>query len=395
MTGGATVTLVTERAAFERLRPAWNRLLRGSASDTPFLTWEWAWAWWQSYGEGRELWLITVEVGGELVGLAPLYRERRRWLGALSYRALALVGDGSADSDYLDVVAWAGEEPRVLPLVAGVLLERRREWDLFLFREVPDTAASVATMRRLLREGGCRWDEEPVECAVVALPATWDDYLQSLRPRMRTKIRSLMRRREDGRTVRLEGGVSADELASRLASVFEHHGRRWQMKGEGGVFLGVSKRAFYTEMARRFLAQGWLRLYSLEVNGAWVAHQVCLEYQGHVYLLQEGFDPDWAEHEVGNALRAYVFRDCIERKVAVYDFLGGVSFHKLSWGATLKTSVRASVGAPTARSRIVFAVPRARAWAKAQVKRAAPPAVLEHLSRLRNGRDERRPPPES
>ena len=392
MNADFTASLVFDPDCLERLRPAWNRLLHASTSDSPFLTWEWVSTWWKSYGAGRDLWLVTVEHRGELVGLAPLYRQRHRWVGGVTYRALALIGDGSADSDYLDVIAATGQAGRVLSLVAAFLLERRREWDVFLFREVPEGAASLATFRRLLAEdGGCRWDEEPVECAFVTLPPTWDEYLQSLRPRMRTKMRSLMRRLEGGRTVRFEGGVAPDDLASRLDSVFAHHGRRWQMKGEHGVFVGARKRAFYTAMAQQFLAQGWLRLYSLAVDGAWVAHQVCLEYQGGVYLLQEGFDPDWADAEVGNVLRSYVFRDCIERKVSVYDFLGGVSFHKLSWGADIKRSLRVTIGAPTARSRIVFAAPRARAWLKHQVKRVVSPDTSERLARLRPARRGGRP----
>src|SRR5438128_12578960 len=96
------ISVVTDEGEFERLRPAWTRLLQHSSSNTVFLTWEWAMAWWHSYGAGKELWVLKVERDAQLVGLAPLYRKRFRKFEVLPYQGLYLLGDGSADSDYLD-----------------------------------------------------------------------------------------------------------------------------------------------------------------------------------------------------------------------------------------------------------------------------------------------------
>jgi hypothetical protein len=95
-----------------------------------------------------------------------------------------------------------------------------------------------------------------------------------------------------------------------------------------------------------------------------------------MFLLQEGFDPKWTDYGVGNVLRAYVFRDCIERKVSVYDFLAGVTSHKLSWGGSIKKSIRAAVGLPIVKNKVFFALPKFIASGKRRLKKVIPESML-------------------
>jgi CelD/BcsL family acetyltransferase involved in cellulose biosynthesis len=117
------------------------------------------------------------------------------------------------------------------------------------------------------------------------------------------------------------------------------------------------------------LRRGWLRFYSLRIDGEFVAHQFCLERDGVMSLLQEGFDVRLADRGIGNALRVLVFREAMERGVAVYDFLAGVSSHKLSWGAVQKNSVCITASPPGPKGRAYFALRQARAWGRRQGKR--------------------------
>ena len=66
-----------------------------------------------------------------------------------------------------------------------------------------------------------------------------------------------------------------------------------------------------------------------------VAQQFCFEHDGTVYLLQEGFDIEFAKQNVGNVLRAMVFERLIAEGVRTYDFLAGVSRHKQSWSDSM------------------------------------------------------------
>jgi len=285
-------------------------------------------------------------------------------LGPIRYRALFLIGDGSFDSDYLDWITRRGRERDVVRAVLDRLRLDQADWDLLLVNEVPARSPILAALRTCILKLGWHWSESRVPCARVPLPATWDEYLRMLKPRMRTKIRSLARTLEQTFRIQYDRCTDDSDLENRLHSLFDLHQRRWAAEGKPGVFQTPEKRRFYDLMTRRFLDRGWLRFYSLRAQGSYVAHQLCFERDGTMFLLQEGLDPDWFEHGAGNALRAYVIRDCIERGLTGYDFLGGVTPHKLSWGSTVNHSVRIVTGPRSIRNGLLFGARRARGIAR-------------------------------
>jgi CelD/BcsL family acetyltransferase involved in cellulose biosynthesis len=359
----------------DRLQPTWEGLLAQSASSSVFLTWDWANAWWRHYGNGRKLCILSVQDAGRVAGLVPLFRGTSRRIG-LSYRTLHFVGDGSWDSDYLDVVSREEDRETVVDAFARFLHDSRQSCDVLFLSEVPEDSASVPLLRRFAERQGWHWEETRVPCAYVDLPADWEAFLRRLAPRMRTKIRSLVRSLEQTFDVRYERCDREDELPPRLQDLFRLHELRWTGKNGSGVFQSREKREFYADMARAFLCRGALRLHSLRVDGRHVAHQFCLEHANRMFLLQEGFDPSWDRHGVGNVLRAHVFRDCIERGIRTYDFLAGVTPHKKSWGAEVKYTLRAQAGRPSAKNALYFAVPRCEERLKGAAKRVLPQRVL-------------------
>ena len=64
--GGTTIEKIEDAAGFEKLREEGNDLLRRSASDCLFLTWEWLHTWWTHLSEGRRLRILAVRCDGEL-----------------------------------------------------------------------------------------------------------------------------------------------------------------------------------------------------------------------------------------------------------------------------------------------------------------------------------------
>ena len=359
-----SITPLRNPEDLEALAPAWETLLATSASDTIFLTPDWIASWWGAYAAGRELLALRMDEGAQLVGLAILYRRDEHLVRGLRHRTLALVGDGSADSDYLDWISAPGREAEV---VAAVLRHARTNvpgWDLLLLNDVPETSPHLSLLESQVRAWGWPWEASRVPCARVVLPGSWDQYLKSLKPRMRTKVRSVLREMDATFGARYERCTDASDLEGRLRSLYDLHNRRWDSENTKGIFHAEAKRAFYSLLSPRLLARDRLRFYSLRVGDRWVAHQYCFEYGNRMFLLQEGLDPEWFAHGAGNALRAHVFRDCIERGLTVYDFLGGVTPHKLSWGADVAWSVRVVTGPPSWRNRLLFGVRGARALAK-------------------------------
>jgi len=377
------VSLVDSEGDLPRLREPWDALLGESAQPNPFLSWEWMTSWWQAYGKGKKLALLLVRRGSDLIGLAPLFWQSFTRYRVFRYRVVRFLGDGTQDSDYLDLLSRSGEEQAVAEAVLDFIFRRAEPWDLLCLNELPADSPHLETLVRRLN--GHRWYSETVEvpCCWVRLPDSWDAYLGTLRSRDRTKLRSLSRNLAESHQVAFSLASRADELPAILESLFQLHQRRWHLKEQSGVFTAPEKRHFYQLVSRAFLERTWLLLYSLAVDGRWVAHQFCFVLNRRVYLLQEGFDPDWGQAGVGNVLRAQVMEDCIRRGFVAYDFLAGVTPHKLAWGATPKRSLRLAIGSRTLKNHFYFLIPRAVGALKAAAEQHLPSPWVQGLRKLR------------
>src|SRR5215510_5207774 len=237
MAGMLEISVVDNEAELEQLRVDWTHLLQRSSSNTVFLTWEWVIAWWRSYGAEKKLWVLKVKRGERLVALVPLYRKSSRYFGVFQYHELYLIGDGSSDSDYLDVITETGEEEVVARSIVAFLLKHRNQWDILFLSEIPETSISLKLLQRFFQQESCYWQETISPCTYVVLPSSWNDYLKCLRPRMRTKIRSLTKCLEQGFKIRFECCQNINELGSWLESLFELHNQRWRQDGQEGVFV--------------------------------------------------------------------------------------------------------------------------------------------------------------
>jgi CelD/BcsL family acetyltransferase involved in cellulose biosynthesis len=369
---------------FARMRGEWNRLLSQSAADTIFLTWEWLWSWWESYAQPADgLHIIVIrDVDGQAAGIVPLFIRKEGWPSIYRRKTLRFIGDGSWDSDYLDMIVRTADEEQILNSIWEYLRSNKRLWDMMELPAVPETSPTLKWLSKLRSAREVMLRPTQVSFAMTPFPALWDEYLMTLSPRFRTKIRSTLRNLEEMHDFRFYSIESETDLAAGLDTLFDLHARRWKEKGQQGVFANQAKRHFYYSFASQFLRQRWLAFDFLKVDGNTVACQLSFRYKGTQFLLQEGFDPDFGAESVGIALRAMVFRKAIHEGISNYDFLAGIGRHKTQWGAQLKECQKVSVARPTFQNAIYIKTPVVVAAMKERVKAILPDKVLELRRRL-------------
>jgi len=369
---------VTQYLAWEELQelqPHWNNLLLRSTSDTIFLTWQWCEAWWKNYGQQRDLFVLAAWDEDEIVGIAPLYREHTRVYGK-TWRRLRLIGDGSHDSDYLDLFADTGREAETTEAFAEFLEAHCRSWDWIELNGPLKDSRCMAEFVRSIGERSWRLKAEPVGCAVLPLPSNWEDYLRMLAPRFRTTVRSsLALLHASLKSVPKRCG-SLREIDDWLPLLFDLHTRRWQSESLPGVFGDPAKRAFYRDLSGAAMQEGWLAFHRLDWAGRPLALQYGLIYRNRFHLLQEGYDPTFSSLRPGVALRAWLMRHWIEARLDAYDFLAGTAPHKLAWGAQEHSSLRILIAADRARAFMVLDLPNWRAQLRQKVASATPDAVM-------------------
>jgi CelD/BcsL family acetyltransferase involved in cellulose biosynthesis len=382
-TGALTTDCIEHSVGFRALAEEWGHLHDACRDSTLFNSWEWLFSWWQAYGRGKQLCLLTCRSDGQLVGIAPLYLIFERTGVGISARVMRLVGDGSADSDYLDFLVRPDMRTAVLSVLCERLVSDSR-WDVLALRALPESSLLPAVFRRIAVRRKLSLRVEHALCAALKLPKTFNEFLQGRQPRFRTKLRALLKKLDKG-DLQVDVHVAPGALRRRLRSLFALHQARWRGTGAQGVFNEPRKRNFYARFAPRFARRGWLRLYSLRCGESYLAHQLCFGAHGVTYLLQEGFDVSDPSASYGQMLRAAVMRHLIEQGGTRYDFLGGTSRHKQDWGAAEGKIVHLVVAQRRPRAWLYFNLPLWRDWSANAVKRWLPAPAVRMLKRIRWG----------
>jgi CelD/BcsL family acetyltransferase involved in cellulose biosynthesis len=313
---------VDDTPAFAALRPHWNELLRSSAADSPFLTWEWLYAWWTHLAGSSRLDILTLYSGGTLVAIAPL----RLSSGLLP--TVEFLGTGEAGSDYLDVIVRRGWETTCLPALAEALAGGSRT--LQLDHVAPLSGAAVVA-GALGTRGWTRHVTPGGSCPVISLnDHTWDSYLGSLGSSHRANVRRRLReleRRPDWQFERVSSELARDEA---LAALVGFHGGRWGEEGST-AFTTPVLRAFHADATSRALAAGWLRMYVLRIDGAPAAVMYGFAYGDRFYFYQHGYDARYADCSLGLTMMALCIRAAIDEGAREFDMLWGLEPYKRLW----------------------------------------------------------------
>lgn len=327
---------------FAALRREWNPLLARSGFDNLFQTWEWQTTWWRHLGSG-DLWLLAWrDDSGALVGLAPLYLE----VAKSGERRLSLIGCLEV-SDYLDVIAAAGQEAEVCAALLDWLgSDKAPGWDVVDLCNLPEVSPTHRLLPELAAAHGLAVTvtQEDV-CPVITLPATWDDYLAMLDKKQRHEVRRKMRRAEEAGEVSYTIVARSPNLGAEMDDFVSLHRLSQPDKDR---FMEPRMEAFFHAAAQSMAEAGWLQLWFLLVNGQKAATMLCFDYADTILVYNSGFDPErYSIFSPGIVLLAYCIRHAIEGLGrSRFDFLQGNEVYKYRFGARETKVFRALVTRP-------------------------------------------------
>ena len=325
------------------LRPAWNELLRASAADSPFLTWEWLQAWWRHAHGRADLSVLAVRDGTTLIAVAPLMVSR----GVVSwFSRLEFLGGGHAGSDYLDVIVRIGHETEALDALAEWIRTRKMA---LAMGHLPVGSMGARLAERLASEGWVSSIAPDGACPIVPLAGhTWDSYLATLGSSHRANVRRRLRVAEQQLAMRFEPVATEPERLTALEVLFGFHERRFRAEGGSTAFLTPALRAFHHSASRRALSLGWLRMYVLSLNDVPAAVMYGFCYNRQFYFYQHGFDDRYASHSVGLVLMACTVRSAIGEGAELFDFLWGTEGYKDLWTREARALCRVQLFPPHA-----------------------------------------------
>ncbi len=305
--------------------PAWSELVARDRRRHVFATPEWNRLWWEEFGDGKDLRILTMTDGDDVVAICPLYRKVEdsrkilRWVGGIDL------------TDYLGPIC----DPEDRDAVAGALVDWLRttdvEWDEFDAHNMPvPFGFAEFLVEQADRAGfGFRLQQEET-AAVLRLPATWEEYLDSLdskeRHELKRKRRRIAREHPDARV----RSTTPDTLEQDLKIFFEMHRGADGLKGH---FMKPEIATFFERLARSFFELGWLRLDFLEIGNSAIASTFGFELNETLYLYNSALEPEFKRLSPGQILVAELIEDAIDRDLKVFDFMRGPERYKYQLGA--------------------------------------------------------------
>jgi len=333
------IRLIDDSSRLSNLHDEWNALLERSPAATVFLTHEWLCTWWDVFGGGKQLAVLLARDGGRLVGIAPLYLERRRVCGVFPLRQLRFLASRVTPADYLGFVIEQGRETEVAVAFAEFLLESLR-WDLMLLTDMPEQAGPLEHL--------CAWADgrrmvsstrPKHRCPYVSLPDRWDAFMEQPDRHYKHVIRGReLRKLTRQHQTRAELCVSGRRIDPALDTLMRLHTERWNSDGLPGQFATESQREFYRKVAHALAKQGWLRLSELDVDGETVAMLLGAEYGGEYYMIQTACGRKGRDLRAGNVILYRAFESLVGH-VRGFHMLRGAEPYKYKWGGVDRRTV--------------------------------------------------------
>ena len=304
--------------------PEWRQLLNSDPDRHIFATPRWNKLWWEEFGAGKDLFILTMLRGDELVALVPLYRKHDG-----SRKILRFVG-GIDLTDYLGPICSLDDRDDVAETLVEWLTTTDVEWDEFDAHNMPVPFGFAEYLVERAHAKGLSFTMDQEEtAAVLPLPSDWETYLQSLeskeRRELKRKIRRLYREHPDAvfRT------ATTETLDADLKTFVDMHRGA---EGHKGHFMKPEIATFFERVARSFMEAGWLRLDLLEIGGRAVASTFSFAAAGRFYLYNSAYEPDAARLSPGLVLVAHLVESSIEEGLAFFDFLRGPERYKYQLG---------------------------------------------------------------
>ena len=324
----------------------WEDILGVNPALSIFCTPEWMGSWWKTFGADRRMMTVAFRNSNNVpIGLAPLYLADFGWSPLRKLGCLKIIGDGSGDSDNIDIIVRPGfEDPCAEALLQW--LSNQSDWDICCLSMLPDNSKIARALANQLNVAKWSLTVERTPNSAIDLPSSWEGFVERLAGDFRPLVTRYPKRLSNRYRVRIHRCDSVEELDRALEVLFSLHQKRWNQVNESGSFGCEQRRQFYRLMSESFLQMGWLELWLLELDGVDVAAQFCFRYRKTAYILQEGFDPTFSGDKVGYVLRSAVLRHLIDSGIQKYDFLGGFNNHKQNWGAQLGSYLTLNFAAP-------------------------------------------------
>lgn len=304
------------------IQPGWDALTDSSSSATTFTSFTWQMEGIASRLPASALRLFTLQTGDKLLAAIPMELKPGGFLESAGY----------AVSDYLDPLVADNDAESTWAAFLSLLDQLwDRQLKAITFHNLRDSCPARQILPKLA--GGLGLvveDTVTANAARIALPPTWDAYLESLDSHERKELRRKIRKVETQANGRLDVIDAANiqphhiSTALDLIEAADESKRQW---------LRENVRPLLTQIGLPLVQEGRMRLSMLMLQDAPAACLIELPPRNGPLLYNSGFDPAQRQWSPGAVTFGLAIKNAIESGSPIFDLLRGDEPYKYKLGA--------------------------------------------------------------
>jgi len=320
----------------KKLSTNWDSLLAQSTENNFFQTWSWTRNWIEAYHCEQKLLCLTAYDSGQLIAIAPLYVDVITFSGLFKLKVLRFLGSGEVCSDHLDfILRRKGAEQAFKSFWDQLFGPLKKKWDMFEYHDIPQDS-----LAQRLVYGLAQSDDRCIQleiqaysvCPYIALPKTWEEYLESLSANQRRALKVSTNLLSERGTLELRFCENEASLEEEIPRLIELNRRSWNQRGQPGSFKSEEFREFHWRLARESLAQGRLFLCSLWLEEQHIGSLYGFQHDDKIYYYVIAVERDSDNRiSVGRVLLAQCIEEAIRRGCCEFDLLRGDEDYKYHW----------------------------------------------------------------
>ncbi len=325
---GLQVEAIHDIERFNAIEPEWDRLVERSGGDRVFSSHAWFRTWWESFGSGKQLHIITVRAGRELVAAAPMMKTRPRMFGIRLHLLESIYNPHVPRCDF--IIADRRNDVLYRSIWSG--LRDQVECDAVALKQIPEESATHRVIERIAVSDGWRAGEwKPRRSPYVRLGNSHEDLLANLKGTDRYNLRKRYERLQGKGCVDVEVITERHAVADAMRDGLRIEAAAWKGGRGTAMICDPAVSEFYVRLAERQADRGQLRLTFLRIAGKRISFSYILRGGNKLCAVKIGYDPDYHAYSPGTMLLNLILKDAIEEGMTEYDFLGDDDEWKLDW----------------------------------------------------------------
>jgi len=296
-----TVKLINNKDDFDQLEHEWNDLYEKSDHCTVFSSWDWMMTWWEVFGVEpvRQLYILCVYDGDQLLGVAPFQIVKKFPLSLVVGRKLLFIGNGEARKDsivseYGDLIVSTERRDEVCESLLSYLFNHN-DWDFADFdyllkdslilryfqEQAVQSSDTKLSLKRQAFVSGVRY--------TIPQGETFDDYIQSLGSRWSKMYAKKNRKLERDGEIKYLQSNSERSIEDDLDLLAKMNKSRWSGRSRYLIFDSEKFNQFHKKILERLVPQERAYIKILTLNDEPLAAIYLFSDKSQVHYYQSGF----------------------------------------------------------------------------------------------------------